>query len=33
MTMVQGRASAYVCRNFTCQAPVFEPEKLAELLQ
>ncbi|MGD0498656.1 MAG: thioredoxin domain-containing protein [Bryobacteraceae bacterium] len=33
MTMVQGRASAYVCRNYACQAPVFEPEKLAELIQ
>jgi hypothetical protein len=28
-----GRASAYVCRNYTCQLPVTESEKLAELLQ
>ncbi len=27
------RAGAYVCRDYACQAPVFEPEKLAELLQ
>jgi uncharacterized protein YyaL (SSP411 family) len=33
MTMVQGRASAYVCRNYACQTPVFEPEQLAELIQ
>lgn len=26
------RASAYVCQNFTCQAPVTEPEALASLL-
>ena len=26
------RATAYVCQNFTCQAPVTEPEALARLL-
>jgi uncharacterized protein YyaL (SSP411 family) len=33
MQKIEGRASAYVCRDYTCQLPVFESEKLAELLQ
>jgi uncharacterized protein YyaL (SSP411 family) len=33
MERIEGRASAYVCRNYTCQLPVTESEKLAELLQ
>ena len=33
MRQVDGRASAYVCRNYACQPPVFEAEKLAELIQ
>jgi uncharacterized protein YyaL (SSP411 family) len=33
MQKIEGRASAYVCRNYACQLPVFEAEKLAELLQ
>jgi len=33
MEKLQGRASAYVCRNYTCQLPVSEPEQLAELIQ
>jgi uncharacterized protein YyaL (SSP411 family) len=33
MLAVEGRASAYVCRNYTCQLPVNEPSKLAELIQ
>ncbi|MFN0103445.1 MAG: thioredoxin domain-containing protein [Bryobacteraceae bacterium] len=32
MTPVEGKPAAYVCENFTCQLPVTEPEKLAELL-
>jgi uncharacterized protein len=28
-----GGAAAYVCRDFTCQLPVFEPDKFAELIQ
>ncbi|MEQ1850449.1 MAG: thioredoxin domain-containing protein [Chthoniobacteraceae bacterium] len=28
-----GKATAYVCENFTCQAPVTEPAKLRELLK
>lgn len=30
--MVDGRAAAYVCRGYTCLAPVTEPRKLSELL-
>ena len=33
MEKVEGRASAYVCRNYACQLPVTESEKLAELIQ
>jgi uncharacterized protein len=33
MVKVGGRAVAYVCRNYACQKPVSEPEKLAELLK
>ena len=33
MNPVEGRASAYVCRNYTCQLPVSEPAKFAELIQ
>ena len=29
---VDGRPTAYVCENFTCQAPVTDPQALAELL-
>jgi uncharacterized protein YyaL (SSP411 family) len=30
---VGGKATAYVCRHFTCSAPVTTPEELARLLQ
>jgi len=30
---VEGRAAAYVCRDFTCQLPTIDPAKLKELLQ
>jgi uncharacterized protein YyaL (SSP411 family) len=33
MQTVNGRASAYVCRNYTCQLPVAEPRELADLIQ
>jgi len=33
MEKIGGRASAYVCRGYACQLPVFEPEKLAALIQ
>jgi uncharacterized protein YyaL (SSP411 family) len=33
MNKIDGRAAAYVCRNYTCQLPVSEPEQFAELLQ
>jgi uncharacterized protein YyaL (SSP411 family) len=33
MQAVDGRASAYVCQNYTCQLPVTEPDRLAELIQ
>ena len=30
---VDGKAAAYVCRDFTCQRPTTDPSKLRELLQ
>jgi len=33
MTLVDGKPAAYVCENFTCKAPVTDPEKLAKLLE
>ena len=33
MEKLDGRAAAYVCRNYTCQLPVSEASELAELLQ
>jgi uncharacterized protein len=33
MTTLDGRATAYVCRNYACQLPVSEPGQLVELLQ
>jgi len=33
MEKVDGRASAYVCRNYTCQLPVNEAGRLDELIQ
>jgi uncharacterized protein len=32
MKMVKGRAAAYVCENFSCQAPVTDVNRLNELL-
>jgi hypothetical protein len=32
MTMLDGRATAYVCRDFTCAAPVTDPSELGNLL-
>jgi uncharacterized protein len=29
----EGRATAYVCRDFACQAPVHAPEALASQLR
>ena len=33
MQPVGGRATAYVCREYTCQLPVSEPAKFADLIQ
>jgi uncharacterized protein YyaL (SSP411 family) len=33
MAPIDGRAAAYVCENFTCRAPVCDPQDLAKLLQ
>jgi hypothetical protein len=33
ITPVEGKSTAYVCRNFTCELPVTEPEQLARLLE
>jgi len=33
MNPLEGRASAYVCRNYTCNLPVSEPARFAELIQ
>ncbi|MEO8371661.1 MAG: thioredoxin domain-containing protein, partial [Candidatus Solibacter sp.] len=33
MTSEEGSASAYVCRDYTCQLPVREPARFAELIQ
>jgi uncharacterized protein YyaL (SSP411 family) len=30
--MRDGRATAYVCRHFTCDAPVTSPEELEEAI-
>jgi hypothetical protein len=32
-TQIDGRATAYVCQNFTCSAPVTNPTELRELLE
>jgi hypothetical protein len=31
--LVEGQAAAYVCRDFTCQAPIADPEVLRALLE
>jgi uncharacterized protein YyaL (SSP411 family) len=33
MRDIDGRATAYVCRNYTCRLPVSEPDQFSELLQ
>jgi uncharacterized protein YyaL (SSP411 family) len=32
MKPIDGKPAAYVCENFTCKAPVTDPEKLGDLL-
>jgi uncharacterized protein YyaL (SSP411 family)/aryl-alcohol dehydrogenase-like predicted oxidoreductase len=31
-TLVQGRAALYICRNFSCQAPITDPQAVATAL-
>src|SRR5213592_615250 len=33
MSLIEGKPAAYVCENFTCKAPVTEPQQLAKLLK
>jgi hypothetical protein len=33
MKPIEGKSAAYVCENFTCKAPVTDPEVLADLLR
>jgi uncharacterized protein YyaL (SSP411 family) len=33
MSLINRKPAAYVCENFTCKAPVTEPEQLGELLR
>jgi hypothetical protein len=30
---VNGKTAAYVCRNFVCNMPLFEPDELKKLLE
>jgi uncharacterized protein YyaL (SSP411 family) len=32
MSFLNGKAAAYVCENFTCKAPVTDPDDLRKLL-
>ena len=32
MKPIKGKPAAYVCENFTCKAPITDPQQLAELL-
>jgi hypothetical protein len=32
MKTIDGKAAVYVCENFTCKAPITDPEKLREAL-
>ena len=33
MSLVEGKAAAYVCENFTCKAPVTDTKQLGDLLK
>jgi uncharacterized protein YyaL (SSP411 family) len=32
LTSIEGRATAYVCRNFSCELPTTDVERMLELL-
>jgi uncharacterized protein YyaL (SSP411 family) len=33
MNPVAGKPAAYVCQNYACQAPVTDPDSLAQLIR
>jgi len=33
MTRIEDKSTAYLCKDYSCQAPTSNPQKLAELLK